>query len=48
MILEGTACMSMVRDRRWKLVHVVDSPEGQLFDLDTDPRETHNLWDDPA
>ena len=38
----------MVRDRRWKLVHFVDSPEGQLFDLDADPREVRNLWDDPA
>jgi len=48
MILKGTACMSMVRDRRWKLVHFVDSPEGQLFDLDADPREVRNLWNDPA
>ena len=48
MILKGTACMTMVRDRRWKLVHFVDSPEGQLFDLDADPREVRNLWDDPA
>ena len=37
-----------MRDERWKLVHFVDSPEGQLFDLDADPREVSNLWDNPA
>lgn len=46
-ILEGTAFMTMVRDERWKLVHFVDSPEGQLFDLHEDPNEVRNLWDDP-
>lgn len=40
--------MSMVRGRDWKLVHFVDSTEGQLFDLAADPGEIHNLWDDPA
>ena len=48
MILRSTACMTMIRDRRWKLVHFVDSPEGQLFDLDADPQEIHNLWDEPG
>lgn len=48
MILKGTACMTMLRDRRWKLVHFVDSPEGQLFARDADPREVRNLWDNPA
>ena len=47
--------MTMVRDRRWKLVHFVDgeeagsgAPAGQLFDLKDDPGEERNLWDDPA
>lgn len=40
--------MSMVRSHEWKLVHFVDSPEGQLFHLTADPGEVHNLWDDPA
>jgi arylsulfatase A-like enzyme len=40
--------MTMIRDRRWKLVHFVEGEEGQLFDLQADPREMHNLWDDPA
>jgi arylsulfatase A-like enzyme len=47
-ILRETAFMTMVRTAHWKLVHFVDEPEGQLFDLDNDPGEVHNLWDDPA
>ncbi|MBK1783516.1 sulfatase family protein [Prauserella cavernicola] len=46
MILTGTELMTMVRDERWKLVEFVDSDEGQLFDLDTDPDELRNLWDE--
>lgn len=46
--LQGTAYMSMVRSQAWKLVHFVDSAEGQLFHLTDDPGEVHNLWDDPA
>lgn len=46
--LQGTELMSMVRERRWKLVHFVDSPAGQLFDLEADPQELRNLWDEPA
>jgi len=38
----------MVRSPEWKLVHFVDEPFGQLFDLVNDPQEVHNLWDDPA
>jgi arylsulfatase A-like enzyme len=47
-ILSGTQFMTMIRDPRWKLVHFVDSDEGQLFDLDADPQELRNLWADPA
>jgi arylsulfatase A-like enzyme len=47
-ILEATAFMTMIRDNRWKLVHFVDSEDGQLFDLEADPYELHNLWQDPA
>ncbi len=48
MILTGTAFMTMIRDQHWKLVHFVDSGQGQLFDLLADPKERRNLWDDPA
>jgi arylsulfatase A-like enzyme len=47
-ILQETAFMSMVRSREWKLVHFMDEPFGQLFDLANDPEEIDNLWDDPA
>ena len=47
-ILHGTEYMTMVRDKRWKLVHFVDTDEGQLFDELADPNELHSLWDDAA
>ncbi len=46
-ILQGTEFLSMVRSRDWKLVHFLDSDDGQLFDLRNDPDEVHNLWNDP-
>jgi len=48
LILHGTEFMTMIRSRDWKLVHFVDTPEGQLFDMQADPQELRNLWDDPA
>jgi arylsulfatase len=47
-ILQETEFMTMVRSRGWKLVHFLDEPFGQLFDLVNDPEENHNLWDDPT
>ena len=46
-VLEGTSLMTMIRSERWKLVHFVDSDEGQLFDLAEDPLELRNRWSDP-
>lgn len=46
--LTGASLFSMVRDHRWKLMHVHGAADGQLFDLATDPGELHNLWDDPG
>lgn len=46
-ILTGTDFMTMVRNDGWKLVHFLEEPWGQLFDLNTDPDEVNNLWDDP-
>ncbi len=39
--------MTMARTDEWKLVHFLDEPFGQLFNLKRDPEETRNLWDDP-
>lgn len=46
-ILTGTDFMTMIREGEWKLVHFVDSDEGQLFDLSADPDERINLWGHP-
>ena len=47
-ILNSIEFMTMIRQGPWKLVHLLHDKEGQLFNLEEDPRETHNLWDDPA
>ena len=47
-ILQETAFMTMVRSTDWKLVHFVDSDDGQLFDLRNDPDEVRNLWHDAS
>ena len=47
-ILTDTDFMTMVRNHNWKLVHFLDEPFGQLFDLSKDPDEVVNLWSDPA
>ncbi|WP_299472633.1 sulfatase-like hydrolase/transferase [uncultured Roseibium sp.] len=43
--LTGADFITMVRDDRYKLVHLMGSQEGQLFDLQADPDEMVNLWD---
>lgn len=47
-IFQANEFMTMVRSDRWKLVCFLDEPTGQLFDLEADPDEVKNLWDDPA
>ena len=37
---------TMIRDRRYKLINYHGAGMGQLFDLDADPAENRNLWDD--
>jgi hypothetical protein len=38
----------MRRCRDWKLVVYLDDEDGELYDLRTDPGESHNLWHEPA
>ena len=38
----------MIRGDRWKLIHYPKLPRDQLFDLETDPFERHDLSADPA
>ena len=47
-ILPHAEFMTMVRSRTHKLVHFLDEPDGQLFDLISDPDEVSNLWNDEA
>ncbi|KKL28721.1 hypothetical protein LCGC14_2372320, partial [marine sediment metagenome] len=37
-----------LRTDRWKLVHYLHRPYGELYDLAADPWERVNLWDDPS
>ncbi len=37
---------TMIRDRRYKLNVYHGEPMGELYDMDSDPREQHNLWED--
>jgi arylsulfatase A-like enzyme len=46
--LTGTEFITMVRSRRFKLVHYKGESYGQLFDLEEDPGEVRDLWSSPA
>ena len=47
MFLNTIDFVTMIRTGEWKLVHFLDRPFGQLFDLVNDPAEEVNLWDHP-
>lgn len=46
-VFTGTELMTMVRSKKWKLVHYLGEDYGELYDLVSDPEEKVNLWDDP-
>lgn len=46
--LTGTEFITMVRSVTHKLVHFKGAAYGQLFDLEADPGEVSNLWDETA
>jgi arylsulfatase len=46
-VWEGSRA-TMIRDRRYKLVTYHGHETGELFDLENDPGEFDNRWDDPA
>lgn len=35
-------------DERYKITVYYNQPYGEIFDLQNDPNELHNLWDDPS
>jgi arylsulfatase A-like enzyme len=43
-LLRGVDLMTMVRTRDWKLVHYSGAEYGELYDLNNDPGEISNLW----
>ena len=47
-ILQGVELMTMVRNEGWKLVSFHGEDYGQLYDLQQDPHELVNRWDDPV
>lgn len=42
---EGVRASRMIHDGRYKLIYYPVGSRGQLFDLDNDPRELHDLGD---
>lgn len=43
-VLNGSAVMLMIRNKKHKLVYFQGCEDGALFDLEADPNEEHNLW----
>ena len=47
-IQSGAEYIVMQRDARWKIVYYLGEPYGELYDLQSDPGEKRNLWNDRA
>jgi arylsulfatase A-like enzyme len=45
-ILREVEFTTMIRTADWKLVHYLNQSWGELYDLQNNPSETQNLWDD--
>ncbi len=39
--------VKMLVTERWKLLHYGSAPYGELYDVENDPHDIRNLWDDP-
>jgi arylsulfatase len=39
--------LRQIRSKGWAITYHVNSGDGMLFDLRSDPRELHNVWNDP-
>jgi arylsulfatase A-like enzyme len=40
--------LTMTRERRYKIIAIHNTREGELYDLEKDPWERVNLWNDPT
>jgi arylsulfatase A-like enzyme len=47
-VLKEVNFVTMARTREWKLVHYLDQPWGELYNLRDDPGELNNVWEDPS
>lgn len=46
-IQTGAEYMVMRRDAKWKIVYYLGEAGGELYDMENDPQELHNLWSSP-
>ena len=46
-IFAEIGAVKMLREQRWKLIHYPGQDYGELYDLDQDPDEIHNLYQNP-